>query len=205
MALAELHPRATTGSSRTTLDRYPELFRAASQQMPDATRILSYGCSTGEECATLTRYFPAAEIVGTDINLWSLARARKHFSSERITFVYSGKSALSELPQFDVIFAMSVLRASNLRAPKHRPIGLYYPFNKLEEDIAFLDSMLKWGGLLVLAGTTYRFCDTSTAKRYQFIREYRLPKERRTFYPDGTSAGIYTEKLFRKKFVASAV
>ena len=69
MALAELHPRATTGSSRTTLDRYPELFRAASQQMPDATRILSYGCSTGEECATLTRYFPAAEIVGTDINL----------------------------------------------------------------------------------------------------------------------------------------
>src|SRR5262245_40070421 len=88
MALAELHPRATTGSSRTTLDRYPELFRAASQQMPDATRILSYGCSTGEECATLTRYFPAAEIVGTDINLWSLARARKHFSSERIRFVY---------------------------------------------------------------------------------------------------------------------
>ena len=40
MALAELHPRATTGSSRTTLDRYPELFRAASQQMPDATQIL---------------------------------------------------------------------------------------------------------------------------------------------------------------------
>ena len=120
--------------------------------------------------------------------------------------VYSGKSALSELPQFDVIFAMSVLRASKLRAPKHRPISLYYPFNKLKEDIAFLDSMLKRGGLLVLTGTTYRFCDTSTAKRYQCIQvEYRLPQERRTFYPDGTSAGIYTEKLFRKKFVASAV
>ena len=82
--------------------------------------------------------------------------------------MYSGKSALSELPRFDVICAMSVLRASNLRAPKHSvTLSLYYPFNKLEEDIAFLDSMLKRGGLLVLAGTTYRFCDTSTAKRYE--------------------------------------
>jgi hypothetical protein len=81
---------------------------------------------------------------------------------------------------------MSVLCVSNLRAPKRRPIGLYYPFSKFEADIAFLDSLLKRGGLLVVAVTTYRFCDTSTAKRYEGIPvEYRLPQERRTFYPDG--------------------
>lgn len=215
MALAELHPRATTGSSRTALDRYPELFRATSEQMPDARRILSYGCSTGEECATLKGYFTAAEIVGTDINFCSLARARKRFSSERIRFVYARRSALSEFPQFDVICAMSVLRG-----PKNRSV--YYPFKKFEEDVAFLDSLLKQNGLLLLTGTTYRFCDTSTAKRYELVPtpvQDRWPDERPTFYrdgtfgviykerptsyPDGNLAGIYTEKLFRKTFVTA--
>jgi chemotaxis methyl-accepting protein methylase len=45
----------------TAEDRYPELMRLAGRLRPDAKRILSFGCSTGEELVTLRRYFPSAE------------------------------------------------------------------------------------------------------------------------------------------------
>ena len=52
----------------TWLDRYPELFDLAARLAPDARRILSFGCSTGEELVSLRRRFPEAEIVGAEIN-----------------------------------------------------------------------------------------------------------------------------------------
>ena len=59
-----LHPGCHQGPTRTALNRYPEIFAAAAAAAPDARRILSFGCATGEECVTLADYFPAAEIVG---------------------------------------------------------------------------------------------------------------------------------------------
>lgn len=48
----------------TAANRYPEIFAAAAAAAPDARRILSFGCSTGEECVSLAEYFPKAEIIG---------------------------------------------------------------------------------------------------------------------------------------------
>ena len=45
----------------TAPNRYPEIFAAAAAA---ARRILSFGCSTGEECVSLAEYFPKAEIIG---------------------------------------------------------------------------------------------------------------------------------------------
>ena len=59
-------------------ERYPELFDLAASIAPDAGRLLSFGCSSGEELEALRRRFPKAEIVGAEINprLRKLAAAR---------------------------------------------------------------------------------------------------------------------------------
>ena len=112
-AASLLHPGCHQGPNRTALNRYPEVFAAAA---PGARRILSFGCSTGEECVTLAEYFPKAEIVGADINPVILLQARKH-RSDRIRFVYASDRILSGLGGFDAIFCMAVLRSAG-----HYPI-----------------------------------------------------------------------------------
>ena len=66
--IALIHPGFHQIPNTTALNRYPEIFACAANAAPDTRRILSFGCSTGEECVTLASYFPAAQIVGTDIN-----------------------------------------------------------------------------------------------------------------------------------------
>src|SRR5262249_37915409 len=69
-----LHPRTHQAKSTTKLNRYPEIFAAATKAAPSARKILSFGCSTGEECVTLANYFPTAQIIGADINVLNLLR-----------------------------------------------------------------------------------------------------------------------------------
>ncbi len=66
-------------TSLTYMDRYPTIFSACRYYFDGKQdlKILSYGCSTGEEVLTLRRYFPNAHIIGADINKHSLARCRK--------------------------------------------------------------------------------------------------------------------------------
>ena len=47
-------------------------------------KILSYGCSTGEEVLTLRNYFPNAHIIGAEINKHSLAKCRQLPVDEKI-------------------------------------------------------------------------------------------------------------------------
>lgn len=47
------------------MDRYPACKNYFNGKQD--LKILSYGCSTGEEVLTLRRYFPTAQIIGTDI------------------------------------------------------------------------------------------------------------------------------------------
>ena len=107
--VASLHPRCHQGPNTTALNRYPEIFTAAAAAAPNAQRILSFGCSTGEECVTLASYFTSAQIIGTDINPVNLLKARKH-RSEQIRFVYASDGALNEFGGFDAVFCMAVLR-----------------------------------------------------------------------------------------------
>lgn len=50
--------------ARTAFDRHPRIFSCVRDRVPDSdtTRILSFGCSTGEEVFSLRRYFPQAKI-----------------------------------------------------------------------------------------------------------------------------------------------
>lgn len=73
-------------------DRYPGIFAACRSHIGDGTdrRILSFGCSTGDEVLTLRRYFPAATIVGAEINRRSLAICRRLPVDPGITFIALG-------------------------------------------------------------------------------------------------------------------
>ena len=108
----------------TAPDRYPEIFAAAAAAAPDARRILSFGCSTGEECVSLAQYFPKAENVGAEINVLSLLKAMKK-RSDRIRFVYSSDRILSRLGGFDVVFCMAVLRAPKAAAPRQLSVRAF--------------------------------------------------------------------------------
>ena len=54
--------------NHTSLDRYPSLFAKTKGIQPNPKKIMSFGCSTGEECTTLRKYYPEALIVGIEIN-----------------------------------------------------------------------------------------------------------------------------------------
>src|SRR5690242_19616262 len=66
----------------TAKERYPELFDLAASLVPEAKRILSFGCSTGEELVALRRRFPTAEIIGVEINPRSRAIAARRVASD---------------------------------------------------------------------------------------------------------------------------
>ncbi len=94
------------------MDRYPRIFAACRDYFGGAPdlRILSYGCATGEEVLTLRRYFPAATIVGAEINEYCLAVARRHAVDDRIAFIESDSAAIRSRAPFDAIFCMAVLQ-----------------------------------------------------------------------------------------------
>src|SRR5882724_9636400 len=62
--------------NHTLLNRYPWLFQFARESLGDTAdlRVLSFGCSLGEEVFALRKYFPAAAIKGIDIDRRNIDR-----------------------------------------------------------------------------------------------------------------------------------
>ena len=188
--IAKLHPGLHQGPNKTSFNRYPEIFAAAAALLPTALRILSFGCSTGEECVTLAEYFPTAMIIATDINPLNLWKART-FRSERIRFVYTLDRLLKRLSPFDAVFCMAVLRT-----PRREHISEHYPFERFEERVIFLDSLVRTGGLLIVHNASYRFSDTLSSSHYEMIP---VIAPNNTFYlPDGLTQGTPNGSIFRK-------
>lgn len=163
-------------TSLTYMDRYPTIFSACRDYFggKQDLRILSYGCSTGEEVLTLRQYFPTAHIVGTDINKSSLAKCRNLPVDEKITFVYSTPSEIKKHGHFDIIFCMAVLqRKPHYIAEKGiSNLKKIYPFEKFERQIIELDELINPQGLLVVHFTQYSLWDTIVASKYQALGDY---------------------------------
>lgn len=158
-------------TSTTEMNRYPELFREARERWSgDQPRLLSYGCSTGEECATLEKYFEPGLIVGADINEANLREARRKFSSPRLQFVPSDPAILMTYGPFDFVFALSVLcRWEDTRDVED--CTAIYSFEKFASATAFLDLLVAPGGLLVIYNSNFRFEDTATFSASYTIEE----------------------------------
>lgn len=185
----------------TKMDRYPEIFGQAREHFADRPgaelKLLSFGCSTGEEAFSLRTYFPAAEIVGVDISEWNLKKAKQHSTDERIRFLFSDEQTLEKEGPFDAIFAMAVLLRIAHRmepAPSSEDV---YPLEKFDEQVRQLDAHLKVGGLLVIYHTNYHLRDTSIYGRYRVLEgEY---SERDLVPKYGTDNKLLSESDTRER------
>lgn len=163
-------------TSLTFMDRYPTIFSACRDYFEGKQdlKILSYGCSTGEEVLTLRQYFPTAHIIGAEINKRSLAICRKLPVDEKSTFLYSTLSEIQKHGPFDAIFCMAVLQ----RKPHHiatkgiSNLKKIYPFEKFERQIIELDELINPQGLLVVHFTQYSLWDTSIVSKYKALENY---------------------------------
>lgn len=178
--------RAIQTRHSTSPDRYPETFAevarlVAAWEEPEL-RILSFGCSKGDECLTLAeRYFtePGHQIVGTDINPKILLWAMQNNAHERVSYVTSSHPRFAKMGQFDVIFAMAVLCAhTDSDTARTAPVAL--SFDRFSAICAELDERLSPGGMLVIANANYRFTDTPLSARYDAIAD---PTGRSGFVP----------------------
>jgi hypothetical protein len=157
-------------ASDTEVDRYPEVFRFVSDEIRRSGRedgaILSYGCSTGDECFTLRQYLPGSSIVGVDLRRKNLATCRARNQDPRIRFLRSTSTTVRSEAPYEAVFAMSVL----CRWPatsNRRHSDSVYPFRRFEKAVALLDSVVKPAGLLVIYNANFRFTDSEVSKAYQ--------------------------------------
>jgi tRNA G46 methylase TrmB len=155
-------------SNFTKIDRYPDLFEMAKRHFDkiENPKILSFGCSTGEEVASLSRYIPYANIVGVDINFWCLKEARRHFSSKKCTFIHSLSPDFENMQDFDAIFCLAVFQHPKNRHDKTR-IESAYPFEQFEQQLYELDKKLKSEGLLFIDQCDFNFLETKLMSNYK--------------------------------------
>lgn len=153
----------------TCQDRYPELFGYCRQHFAECAspRILSFGCSTGEEVFTLARYLPHAEIVGADINLWCLKQCAKKNRNARLRFLHRMSREFADAKDFDAIFCMAVFQRTEHRTENAQPGDTGLTFERFEAEVAMLDRKLKPGGFFFLDESDFSFEQTHAAARYQ--------------------------------------
>ena len=161
-------------SNETAEDRYPNVFNAVRYlcryRDPASLRILSFGCSTGEEVASLAKtYFPGAQIVGLDINESVLEIAKRRNSIPNVTtYDVSSPDAIARHGPYDVVFAMGVL----CRWPETKKladISDVFPFRTFSYLVRCLHDQLKSGGIFVVNGANYQFLDTDISDLYATV------------------------------------
>lgn len=195
-------------SSATFADRYPEYFTALQQELANVgrPRILSFGCSTGEEVFTLRRYFPDAELTGIDINAHSIALANaalaRRADQTGITFRCAGSLDDEPSAHYDAICAMAVLRHGELTRLRPASCEAYLPFEKVERAVAGLIRCLKPGGLLMVSNCNYRVIDMACASGLTivFSDPLGLTQPEPLYGPDNLKrdSPVNCEVIFRK-------
>lgn len=149
-------------------DRYPVLFEYCRQYFAGCAslKILSFGCSTGEEVFTLARYLPAAEIVGVDINPWCLKQCTRKNRSRQLHFLHSLSQEFADISDFDAIFCMAVFQRSEHRE-NAQPADTGFTFERFAAEAAMLDRKLRSGGLFFVDECDFSFEQTEAAIRYK--------------------------------------
>ena len=191
-------------SNYTEYDRYPDLFSKCEELMKERKdlKILSYGCSTGEEVFTLREYFPDAFIVGVDINKRNIKKAISQNNDDNIVFSSNIENTLADEGPFDIIFTLAVFQRTENRAKKTFNSSTIYPFEKFDIKIMELDSHLKQNGLFVIDHADYFFEDTEIASSYHaFKGDHNIIRDRYMFHKNNQKLENYVmhHRIFIKK------
>lgn len=158
--------------TNTTRNRYPNAFAACASSLPKSAKILSFGCSKGDEVFTLAQqYFDQSTIVGVDLNHECLQTARSRLQNEDIRnnevfFELSSEHWLQSMAPFDAIFAMSVLCLWP-KTKQMENISDVFPYARFSEAINLLDALLPVGGILTIVNSNYSFEHTHAARNYE--------------------------------------
>lgn len=160
----------------TLPDRYPWLFGFAAKHIGSrgGLRILSFGCSRGEEVFSLRKYFPSAAIKGIDINPRNIARGLARARAERSANVAFEIAATTEgevSSSYDAIFCLAVLVNGDLTTSGAQRSDPLFHFERFERMVDDFSRCLKPGGLLLLHTTNFRFCDTAAARNFDVVYE----------------------------------
>jgi SAM-dependent methyltransferase len=148
-------------SGATCYNRHPDIFGQARDLLPrgESLRVLSFGCSSGEEARSLRDLgAPHWQVDGAELNAELLAKARA--ADPKGLYVPDARSLPEET--YDAIFSMSVL--CRYRAPPTE-----FPFSTFERVLRILVNLLRPGGLLVLYNTQYDPRETSIADQFESI------------------------------------
>jgi hypothetical protein len=201
---ARLWTRVAHGSElhqttpQTAEDRYPELFDFVARLFPSAGRLLSFGCSTGEELAALRQRFPEADIVGAEINSRSRQIATRRFAGDPRVKVVPPNAIGGD---FDIVLAMAVFQREPVKIAEMDVLDLtpFYPFARFDSAVADLTGWLRPGGLLCVANAHYRVEDSRAAGQLEPVPG--MPSySGDLFGPDGTRLRSgRAASLFRKR------
>ena len=155
-------------SHYTETDRYPDLFSICRDYFRDrpAPKILSFGCSTGEEVFSLGEYMPEATIVGTDISRWCIKQCKEKDPDKRYLFIHVLSKEFQSQKHFDAIFCLAVFQHPENRSNPNNEYSSKYSFNQFEEQLMMLDTKLKNGGLLIIDQCDFNFFETGLASKY---------------------------------------
>lgn len=158
-------PYTTTGP-----DRYPEEFGLVRIELTaPEPRILSFGCSSGEELLTLREYFPAARIKGIDANPLAVRTARKRVAGLPGIEVAKGTNASAEAPaSYDAVLALAVFRHGALSDSPPR-CDAYIRFADFERTVTGLAAAVKPGGVLVIRHANFRFTDCAASAGFELV------------------------------------
>ncbi|HEY4211141.1 MAG TPA: class I SAM-dependent methyltransferase [Steroidobacteraceae bacterium] len=157
--------------THTLPNRYPWLFEFAREQLDRSPglRLLSFGCSRGDEVFALRSYFPTARITGIDVNPENIAlcqqRARAE-PSQGINFVVGATTAGEQTASYDAIFCLAVLCHGDLTTKSVQRSDSLITFERFERVVTDFARCLKPGGLLLLHTTNFRFSDTQVSGEF---------------------------------------
>jgi Methyltransferase domain len=159
--------RRAQNQIHTHMFRRTDVLRTARAQLlekSDKLKILSFGCSLGDELVTLRYIFPDADILGCEIDPMALEIAQKTVGHLATVFESDASSILERGP-FDLIVCSAVLC---LNPPKK--IRAKFPSARFDELLALLDAALSPSGLLCITNASYRFQNAPVFSSYDPIR-----------------------------------
>lgn len=189
----------------TALNRYPELFEICKNyfERSEKVAILSFGCSTGEEVASINQYLPQAFVTGTDISEVCLKKCNQHFKNDRNRFINSLSEEFVKSENFDAIFCLAVFQRPQTVPKKSLKTITNYPFDQFNKKIIDLDTKLNVGGLLFIDRCDFRFLDTETSARYAILNvtNNKIIRDRPVFNATNERHDLVTDayRVFIKK------